>query len=146
MTTNVGRFYHHGQKYGSNEYFDYHVLGVMSLLNPSKFDNTHKIVAVLHDVLEDTKCPDDLIIDCFGVEIYDAVVAMTRDHHIRHSPNVPRETYEEYLERLAKNPIATIVKIHDATFNMREFLKEGRMDKVVKYSKAITYLIDKMEE
>ena len=82
LALKIGRFYHQGQKYGVSDYFDYHVLGVVNLIQEP--NTLYKIVAALHDVLEDTKCPDDLILDCFGEVVYEAVVALTRNHHLRH--------------------------------------------------------------
>ena len=68
-----------------------------------------KIVALLHDVLEDTFTCPETICDLFGDRVLEAVIAMTRKK---------QETYEEFIQRVAKDPIARAVKIEDIKHNM----------------------------
>lgn len=68
-----------------------------------------QVVALLHDILEDTKCGvEDLRREGFSGEVVAAVVAMT------HPPN---ELYEDYIARVANNSLAREVKIADMTHN-----------------------------
>ena len=70
---------------------------------------TEKIVALLHDVCEDTDVTiDDLRAAGFSDNVLDAVQAITK---------INGESYEEYMDRVAKNPVATAVKIADMMHN-----------------------------
>ncbi|MDD2299050.1 MAG: phosphohydrolase [Fermentimonas sp.] len=69
-----------------------------------------KITGILHDVIEDTDWTlEQLSKEGFPDTIIDAVDAMSRRDN---------ESYDEYLLRLQKNPIAVRVKINDLTDNM----------------------------
>lgn len=68
------------------------------------------IVGMLHDILEDTDCPRFLVRKLFGNEIYDAVVAITRQ---------PDEIYKDYIHRCCRNEIARKVKKYDILDNLR---------------------------
>ena len=69
-----------------------------------------KIVALLHDVVEDTDWTfEDLEREGFSGVIMGALRLLT---HTDGSP------YEEYIERLASNPLAKAVKKADLTDNM----------------------------
>lgn len=84
-----------------------HVLRVMSAGHTLQ----EKIVGALHDVIEDSDWTlEGLEKEGFSDEILSAVDAMTHDND--------SETYEEYLLRIQKNPIATRVKLNDLSDNM----------------------------
>ena len=70
---------------------------------------TERVVAVLHDVVEDTAYDLDDIEDEFGSEVRDAVDAVTKRDG---------EAYEDLIDRAASNPIARAVKIADLEDNM----------------------------
>lgn len=85
--------------------FILHPLAVM--LNMSTHDE--RLVAILHDVLEDTKVTKKDLIYCFLKKISEAVDAITRRKN---------ETYRNYIQRVKKNPLARAVKIKDLQHNM----------------------------
>jgi len=63
------------------------------------------MVAVLHDVVEDTGISlADLRADGFPPSVVEAVAALTRR---------PQESYEDFIQRLAPNPLARRVKLAD---------------------------------
>ncbi len=67
------------------------------------------IVALLHDVVEDTDTTiDDLIEAGFNDNVLNALVAITKRDD---------ESYDEYLEQVRKNPVATKVKLADLKHN-----------------------------
>lgn len=68
-----------------------------------------KIVACLHDTVEDTDVTVEYIRGQFGDEIAEAVDSMTHR---------PEETYDEYVDRLSRNSLARKVKLADLTHNM----------------------------
>lgn len=83
-----------------------HPLRVMARLST----DTERIVAILHDVVEDSEVTlDDLRADGFSDEIVDAI-----DHVTRRGG----ESYEAFIERIAPHPLARRVKIADLEDNM----------------------------
>ena len=69
-----------------------------------------KIVALLHDVVEDTDWTfDDLVGEGFSDRVIEALRLLT---HTDGSP------YEDYIERIASNPLASVVKKADLADNM----------------------------
>ena len=72
-------------------------------------DENTTVVALLHDVIEDTDYTlDDLKAMGFNDVVLEAVAAMT------HLPGV---SYDEYLEGIKKNAVAKTVKIADVHHN-----------------------------
>lgn len=67
------------------------------------------IVAVLHDVVEDCDISlDDLRKEGFSEEVLTAIQSVTK---------VPGESYEDFVERAAQNPIGRVVKLADLEEN-----------------------------
>ncbi|HEV2687243.1 MAG TPA: HD domain-containing protein [Bryobacteraceae bacterium] len=72
--------------------------------------DAEKMVAILHDVVEDTPWTlDQLRTEGFSEEVVEAVDCVTRRH---------TETYAEFVERARYNPVARKVKIADLEDNM----------------------------
>lgn len=72
-----------------------------------------KIVALLHDTIEDTYVTADYLRDRgFPEEIVRAVVLVTKDK------NDPSYSYMGYLRAIKKDPIARVVKLADLAHNM----------------------------
>ncbi|WP_339479661.1 HD domain-containing protein [Pseudomonas fluorescens] len=68
-----------------------------------------RIVAVLHDVVEDCEISlDDLRKEGFSEEVMTAIQSVTK---------VPGESYEDFVERAAQNPIGRVVKLADLEEN-----------------------------
>jgi (p)ppGpp synthase/HD superfamily hydrolase len=79
-------------------------------LSMSLSSEEQKIVALLHDVVEDTDWTfDDLTSEGFSENIIAALRLLT------HTDDTP---YEEYIERLSSNSLARAVKKADLTDNM----------------------------
>lgn len=97
---------HEGQVDKANAPYILHPLRVM--LNVPTIE--HKIVAVLHDILEDTETTiEDLYQFGFQEHIIDAIVALTKKQG---------ETRLEAAQRARQNPIARVVKLADIKDNM----------------------------
>lgn len=97
---------HFGQTDKSGMPYIFHPLRVMQ--NCSCLDE--KIVAVLHDTLEDTEVTSDyLVSEKFPPYLIEAVVALTKK---------PDEAYNEFIDRVALNGLAAVVKIEDIKDNM----------------------------
>jgi len=79
-------------------------------LSMSLQSEEHKIVALLHDVVEDTDWTfEDLVGEGFSANVIEALRLLT---------HTDGSSYEDYVERLASNPLAKVVKIADLTDNM----------------------------
>ena len=90
------------------------------------------IVALLHDVVEDTDYTlEDIAAEGFGKEILEAVALMT------HEDDIP---YLDYVAKLKENPIARAVKLADLAHNS-DLSRIGEIDeetkqRLEKYKKA----------
>ena len=98
--------YHRGQKDKAGKPYILHPLWVMDRVNSIEA----KIVAVLHDTLEDTSLTkDDLIAHEFNEDIVNAIELLTKSKN---------QSYESYIENISKNKLATEVKMADLLHNM----------------------------
>ena len=97
---------HNGQcDLGKDNYVN-HLMRVANKLN----DDKGKTVAILHDVLEDTNVTMEMLEELdFDPEIMNAVGLMTRSVH---------QPYEEYVENLSHNELASRVKLSDLHDNL----------------------------
>ncbi len=87
-------------------------------------DEVTTVVALLHDVVEDTDHTIEDIRDMgFGDEVVDALSLLT------HTPDVP---YMDYVMQIKNNPIARAVKLADLTHNS----DLTRLDEVDEYALA----------
>lgn len=126
---------HAGQVDKAGQPYIEHPIRVMCKLH----DEPAKIVAILHDVLED--CPtwsaSRLAGEGFDEEVIDAVVALTR---------VRGETYDAFIDRVALNPLAARVKVADLRDNMNlrrlPTLTEADVQRNNKYARALARLLD----
>jgi (p)ppGpp synthase/HD superfamily hydrolase len=99
---------HAGQADRSARSYISHIARVVAQLH----DPTDRVVAWLHDVVEDTYITVEDIRGCFGDEIADAVDAVT---HRTGEPQI------DYIRRVRANPVARRVKIADSTDNSSEW-------------------------
>ena len=106
------------------------------LAEQMKDENT-TIVALLHDVVEDTGITiDDIIKMGFNEEVCKALKLMT------HDDNVP---YIEYVKKLKSNQIAKTVKIvdlkHNSDLTRLDTVDEKALKRVEKYKRAMGELL-----
>lgn len=145
---------HAGQKYGEHDYFEYHVLGVAGEFSKScrpdfscydwncvrcgsfhseqnnncgDFDEDAYIVALLHDVVEDSHTLLSTIQNLFGSKIHKSVALLTK---------YDDESYEKYISMLCKYDLAKKVKIADLKFHLSQPVIRNEE----KYRKALAYL------
>ena len=98
--------------------------------------NDEKIVAVLHDTVEDTSVTfEDLRKEGFPETVLDALKLLT------HEKEVP---YEEYVERIKPNPLARKVKLADLEDNsdIRRLsgIEDKDLQRLKKYHRAWSVL------
>ena len=125
---------HKNQKDKSGKPYILHPIHVMETV---KSDDA-KIVAVLHDIIEDTDVTEeDLLNAGLSKHIVDAIVILTRSRD---------EDYMDYVKNLSSNPLAKEVKLADLQHNMDlrrlSTLKERDLDRNRKYQIAYHYLIN----
>ena len=92
-----------------------------------------KIVGVLHDVIEDTDWTfERLEAEGFSQEVINALRCVTKTSE--------NENYDEFIDRVKKNPLAASVKINDLTDNMDirrlPYLSDKDVKRLKKYLKA----------
>ena len=102
-------------------------------------DEKTTIVALLHDVIEDTSYTlQDLRAMGFNQEVLDAIALMTHDN------NVP---YMEYVAKIRENPIARTVKLadlrHNSDLTRMDEITETELKRVEKYKAAMQLLTEK---
>ena len=99
-------------------------------------DEVTTIVALLHDVVEDTDYKlDDIAAMGFGQDVVDALALMT------HDKNVP---YLDYVAKIKDNPIAKAVKLadlaHNSDLTRLDVIDEKTRKRMEKYKTAIKLL------
>ena len=92
-----------------------------------------KIVALLHDVIEDTSVTvEELINEGFNQNIIDAIISLTQKNG---------EDYMTFIRRVSSNELATLVKIQDLKDNMDLRRLNGKHHwKMDVYQKALSFL------
>ncbi|MDR5674747.1 HD domain-containing protein [Halalkaliarchaeum sp. AArc-GB] len=122
-----------GQTDKANETYIRHPLRVMEEMDTER----ERVVAVLHDVVEDANYTLEVIEQEFGLDIRDAVDALTKRED---------ESYMAFVERAAANPTAREVKIADIEDNMDltrlDSVNESVLEKQETYHEAWIKLQD----
>lgn len=118
---------------GGNPYI-LHPLWVMHKVR--HLGEVYMIVAVLHDVVEDTDLTfSDLSDYGFNNEVIEALKLLTHDKHL---------PYLDYVMNLASNEIAREVKLRDLEHNSKitrlKGLREKDFERLIKYQTAYDYL------
>lgn len=120
---------HKGQKDKSGVEYILHPLRVMERGKTE----TEKICGVLHDVVEDSDWTiEDLINEGFSEEVISVIKCLTKE--------TENEDYDEFIERVAQDPIAVKVKQNDLLDNMDitrlNKLSEQDLHRLNKYLRA----------
>jgi len=124
---------HKGQLDKGGSPYILHPLRVMMSVN----GESEKIVAVLHDVVEDSDWTfEALLTDGFSNEVIEALKSVTKK-----SDN---EDYDSFIQRAIRNPIGHKVKIADLRDNLDvnriAELGEKDLQRINKYKKALKIL------
>ncbi|HEY9700089.1 MAG TPA: HD domain-containing protein [Trichocoleus sp.] len=122
---------HNGQVDKAGERYIEHPLRVMNAVD----GETEKIVAVLHDTVEDTGVTITELEDLFGSLVAAAVEALTR---------LAGEDYFDFVRRVKQNPIAAKVKVADIKDNMNltrlKTISDQDLRRNEKYKEALSIL------
>lgn len=123
---------HAGQKDKAGAPYLLHVLRVM--MSVEKMDE--RIVALLHDVVEDSETTiEELANEGFSKKILRAVELLTKTEH---------KTYEDYIQEIKRNELARVVKLADLKDNMNitrlKKVTESDNLRIKKYKAAYKFL------
>ncbi len=135
---------HKGQKDLSGSAYILHPLTVMSRMNT----DTERIVAVLHDVTEDSEYTIDDIIDISVTEeMTQALILLDKNNHRGENGEFYDSHYEKMITKIKNSPIARKVKIADLEHNMdirriigRRELTDKDKARLGRYLKAWSFL------
>jgi (p)ppGpp synthase/HD superfamily hydrolase len=124
---------HKGQIDKGGSPYILHPLRVMMSVN----GESEKIVAVLHDVVEDSDWTfDGLLEEGFCIEVIEALKSVTKESE--------DEDYELFIQRAMQNPIGCKVKIADLRDNLDvtriSDITEKDVKRIKKYKKALKLL------
>jgi|SaaInl7_135m_RNA_FD_contig_31_2431307_length_741_multi_3_in_0_out_0_2 (p)ppGpp synthase/HD superfamily hydrolase len=121
---------HKGQTRWNGIAYITHPIGVAEMVKADE----EKQVALLHDVLEDTEVTgSQLYMHGFSTNVLAAVTAIT---HLK------EDSYQQYLEKVKKDKIATTVKIADINYNLADLEKNypHKTKNIAKYKQALEFL------
>ena len=128
----LAKQHHEGQTDKAGNPYIEHPLRVMNQVESEE----EKIVAVLHDIVEDTDISlDDLRNEGFSEEVVSAVECLTKQDG---------ENYDSYIERISFNPLAVKIKLADLEDN-RDLTRlpevtDKDLERLEKYDKALEKL------
>lgn len=132
-----------------NSYTYNHTLRVFNSISKHYINNEDcivtklKIIALLHDVIEDTDYTIEMLKEMYYndfiwvlsytsiIEIFDALNVITRKTN---------ETYIDYINNIKQNKLATIVKVLDLEDNLFNCFIEHNSSLTNRYIKALTIL------
>lgn len=124
---------HAGAKDKAGDPYIHHPERVASRLEKPE----EKVVAWLHDVVEDTDTTVDDIADMFGADTAAAVDAVTHRED---------ESWSDYLARAKANPIARAVKIADLIDNSNlsrlAVVTARDVERAAKYNRALYFMME----
>ena len=128
----LAKQHHEGQTDKAGKPYIEHPLRVMNQVESEE----EKIVAVLHDIVEDTDISlDDLRSEGFSEEVVSAVECLTKQDG---------ENYDSYIERISFNPLAVKIKLADLEDNSNltrlPEVTDKDLERIEKYDKALEKL------
>ena len=128
----LAKQHHEGQTDKAGKPYIEHPLRVMNQVESEE----EKIVAVLHDIVEDTDISlDDLRSEGFTEEVVSAVECLTKQDG---------ENYDSYIERISFNPLAVKIKLADLEDNSDltrlPEVTDKDLERIEKYDKALEKL------
>lgn len=132
---------HAGQVDKGGVPYIFHCLSVMNAVvkKHGHHDQELAAIAVLHDVVEDTRATVDQIAVMFGERVASGVEALTKRKG---------EPSDDYFARVSSNPDAVKVKIEDLQHNLHlerlpsyPDLSENDIDRIDKYNFMLFHLL-----
>lgn len=136
LAKQLSKHFHRGQMYGEYDYYEYHILGVVKTLEVVAKEVTEDmiVVALLHDVLEDTICEYETLENIFNFKVCDSVLRLSK---------LGSYNETDYIEGILYSDTARIVKYADSLFNHQECIKVGDRKRADKYQRNLKELYHK---
>lgn len=136
LAKQLSKHFHKGQMYGTYDYYEYHILGVVKTLElvAKKLTEDMIIVALLHDLLEDTDCEYETLENIFNFNICDSVIRLSKLGDVNEF---------EYIEGILFSDTARVVKYADSLFNHQECVRVGDLKRAEKYQRNLQQLYHK---
>ena len=127
---------HAGQKDKASECYALHPITVMMNLKHDEYAEDYLVVALLHDILEDTQLTlEDLRKEGISSTQEESLLLLTKSKTV---------DYFDYINALKSNDIAIAVKIYDLKHNMEitrlKTITEHDIKRIQKYNKALNIL------
>ena len=121
---------HDGQKRKSGEAYIYHPLAVARIVAEMNMDTASIMVALLHDVLEDTVVTREQMAAQFGDEIAEMVEGLSKltNLEVGSKAEAQAENFSKMLLAMVNDIRVIIIKLSDRLHNMRT-LGSMRLDK-----------------
>ena len=131
LADKIAEIAHEGQTRWDGTPYITHPRGVANMVR--SYGGEYVVVALLHDVVEDTAMTLTDLRKSFPEFIVEAVAAITKEKG---------GDYWKYLDRCKENEIARAVKIADTQYNRANLIAEypEKVDKIEKYNKALKIL------
>lgn len=121
-----------------------YILHCLHVMNKLKYESDEElmIIAVLHDLIEDTDWEDfDLLALGFSNRVVNALECLTHNEG---------ESYDSYIHRVSCNTDAVKVKLQDLRHNSDitriKGVRKKDIERIEKYHKAYQLLKDKLED
>lgn len=136
LAKQLSKHFHRGQMYGEYDYYTHHILGVVKTLEVVAKEVTEDmiVVALLHDVLEDTICEYETLENIFNFKVCDSVLRLSK---------LGSYNETDYIEGILYSDTARIVKYADSLFNHQECIKVGDRKRADKYQRNLKELYHK---
>lgn len=120
--------YHSSQVDRSGDIYILHPLRVMTTM----FTPEERVIAVLHDILEDTIITKEYLLTLFPTDVVEDICCLTKSKE---------ESYDDFIQRVKLNPRARKIKLADICDNISftrvvKLPEEQRSKLINKYSKA----------
>lgn len=116
---------HAGQTRKQGTPYYLHPFAVQELLAQKGYSEDCQAAGLCHDLLEDTDATEKEILALTNPQVLEAVKLVTKEKGYR---------MEEYIARIAKNPMAKAVKLADRLHNLQEATLASKLFQI-KYEK-----------
>jgi GTP diphosphokinase / guanosine-3',5'-bis(diphosphate) 3'-diphosphatase len=112
---------HQGQHRLTGEPYIYHPIAVARILGDMRVDYRTLAAAVLHDVIEDTRTPKEVLAREFGEEVAELVdgVSKISQLDIENRAEAQAENFRKMLLAMARDIRVIVIKLADRLHNMR---------------------------
>ena len=111
----------------------YHLRGVVEIGERLNLSVNELVACAMHDIFEDTLTSYNEVADAFGMFLADKLLGLSRSKY---------ESYDGYIERIAKSEFLRHVKVCDLLFNLEHTPTADKEHAGLhnRYEKALYYL------